>query len=199
MCPLLIGFTVLNLEKHYSCMYTPMIWSSFRKSLVLTTNVHALCGLPQLQHCATTYQHTKHNTQCIPNYLLVYQNSRNLWFFFREFYCNLLLLRGRHQRHCPAHKSRNLVCAVWLILTMQYQQKPSKVSAQLDVGHGATINHLMLVRSCLLRDLWHSGCGLMAWYSTQLHLVLYQPLDHTPRAINLVTRTLLTNIKVAVL
>ena len=37
----------------------------------------------------------------------------------------LLLLHGRHQRHCPAHKSHNLVRAVRLILSMQYQQKPS--------------------------------------------------------------------------
>ena len=39
----------------------------------------------------------------------------------------LLLLRGRHQRHCcgPSHKSHNLMRAVWLILSAQYQQKPS--------------------------------------------------------------------------
>ena len=62
----------------------------------------------------------------------------------------------------PAHKSRNLARAVSVILTVQYQQNrqqtPSKVSAQLDVSHGATINYLMLVRSAL-RDLWHEGCG----------------------------------------
>ena len=40
-------------------------------------------------------------------------------------YLNLLLLRGRHQRHRPAHKSRNLARVVWLILSVQYQQKPS--------------------------------------------------------------------------
>ena len=198
MCPLLIGFTVLNLEKHYSYMYTPMIWSSFRKSLVLTTNVHALCGLPQLQHCATTYQHIKHNTQCIPNYLLVYQNSRNLWFFFREFYCNLLLLRGRHQRHCPAHKSRNLVCAVWLILTMQYQQKPSKVSAQLDVGHRATINHfnvgeVVLVTWFMALGLWSHG--VIQHSTSPCAVSATRPHPSCHKSCN----TLLTNIKVAIL
>ena len=41
--------------------------------------------------------------------------------------CNsqfLLLLRGRHQRHHPAHKSHNLARAVWLILSV-HQQKQS--------------------------------------------------------------------------
>ena len=66
------------------------------------------------------------------------------------------------------------------------QQTPSKVSAQLDVGHRATINHLFCWWVRALRDLWHSGYGLVAWYSTWLCLVLYQPLDHTPHAINLV-------------
>ena len=40
-------------------------------------------------------------------------------------YIHLLLLRGRHQRHHPAHKSHNLARAVCIILTAQYQQKPS--------------------------------------------------------------------------
>ena len=40
-------------------------------------------------------------------------------------YQHLLLLCERHQRRRPAHKSCNLTRAVWLILSMQYQQKPS--------------------------------------------------------------------------
>ena len=40
---------------------------------------------------------------------------------------SLLLLPGQHQiaLGCPTHKSRNLMRAVWLILSVQYQQKPS--------------------------------------------------------------------------
>ena len=49
----------------------------------------------------------------------------------------------------PAHKLRNLAHAVCVVLTVHYQQTPSKVSAQFNAGHGATINHLMLVRSAL--------------------------------------------------
>ena len=37
----------------------------------------------------------------------------------------LLLLREWHQSHCPAHKLHNLPRAVCVILTVQYQQKPS--------------------------------------------------------------------------
>ena len=40
-------------------------------------------------------------------------------------YVHLLLLHGQHQRHCPAHKLHNLAHSVWLILSVQYQQKPS--------------------------------------------------------------------------
>ena len=41
-------------------------------------------------------------------------------------YGNIIsLLHGRHQRHRPTHKSRNLVSAVCIILIVQYQQKPS--------------------------------------------------------------------------
>ena len=52
--------------------------------------------------------------------------------------------------------------------------------------------YLMLVMSALW-DLWHEGCGLVAWYSTWLHLMLYQPIDHTPCAIHV--KHELTNIK----
>ena len=52
----------------------------------------------------------------------------------------LYTLRGRHQRHCPAHKSRNLTRAVCIILTVQYQQKHS----------AATVESQRTVLQCML-------------------------------------------------
>ena len=40
-------------------------------------------------------------------------------------YIPLLLLHGQHQRHRPAHKSRNIAHAVCVILIVQYQEEPS--------------------------------------------------------------------------
>ena len=55
------------------------------------------------------------------------------------------------------------------------------------------MHYLMLVRSAL-QDLCLEGSGLVMQYSTRLHLMLYQPLDHNPSPINHVKHEL-TNIK----
>ena len=150
-------------------MHTPTICSSFRKSLALTTNVHALC-----HSCSTVLPHTSTlNTinSASPIISLFIRTHETCDFSFVNFYCNLLLLRGRHQRHCPAHKSRNLACVVWLILTMQYQQKLSKVSAQLDVGHRATIIKPFNVGEVVLYVIYGTRV-VVSWCDTALNFTL---------------------------
>ena len=74
----------------------------------------------------------------------------------------LLLLCGRHQRHRPAHKARNLTCAVWLILSVQYQQKLSADTVKSQrTAWCRPQSHLMCVSSCFTRfralGLWSRG------------------------------------------
>ena len=45
--------------------------------------------------------------------------------FYHYVEAHTVVTSWQHQRHCPAHKSRNLARAVCIILTVQYQQKPS--------------------------------------------------------------------------
>ena len=95
-------------------------------------------------------------------------------------YSILLLLRGRHQRHCPALPINRIICTCCM-----HQQTPLKVSAQLDVDHRATINHLMLVSSCFM---WFMALGLCSRGAIQ-HSVLSRALDHTPHAINCIMQS----------
>ena len=110
-------------------------------------------------------------------------------------YCSLLLLSGQHKRHCPTHKLHNVVRAVWLLLSVQYQQKPSAdtVERQRTAWYRPRSNNKPFnVSEFVLYEIYGVRvCGRVADTQSQVlyHATRPQPECHKSR------NALLTNIK----